>query len=363
MSVKKNNTNSVLAQLLKANPSLIRVLKPGDLVDAVFSARGNRAVYFDLGPWGTGIVYGVELLNAQEILKNLKLGEKVSAKVVESENDQGYVELSLAGAEKQKSWQFIKDLQEKGEIFPVKIIGANTGGLLAKVNEVKAFIPISQLSSDHYPKVEDGNREKIVVELQKLVGEELKVKVSDFNPRNNKLILSEREVLEENVKELLAKYKVGDLVEGIISGVADFGAFMRFADNPKIEGLIHISELDHRLIGNPKEVLNLNDAVKAKIIDIKDGRVSLSLKALKPDPWQEAEKFFQAGQEISGTVAHFNPFGAVVSLDHSLQGLIHVSEFGSIEEMKKQLEVGKPHDFKVDSVKPAEKRIILKLKK
>ena len=195
MSVKKNNTNSVLAKLLKVNPSLIRVLKPGDLVDAVFSARGHRAVYFDLGPWGTGIVYGVELLNAQEILKNLKLGEKVSAKVVESENDQGYVELSLAGAEKQKSWQFIKDLQEKGEIFVVKIIGANTGGLLAKVNEVKAFIPISQLSGDHYPKIEDGNREKIVAELQKLVGQELKVKVSDFNPRNNKLILSEREVL------------------------------------------------------------------------------------------------------------------------------------------------------------------------
>lgn len=332
-------------------------------MEAIFTQRGNRAVYFDLGPWGTGIVYGVELMNAQDILKNLKIGDKISAKIVDPENERGYVELSLAGAERQKTWQQIKDLQDKGEIFSVKIIGINSGGLLTKVGEAKAFIPISQLAGDHYPRVEDGSKEKIMAELQKLVNQELKVKISDFNPRNNKLILSEREVLGENIKELLAKYNIGDVVDGIISGVADFGAFFRFADNPKIEGLIHISELDHRLIGNPKEVVNLNDAVKAKIIEIKDGRVSLSLRALKADPWLEAEKFFQAGQEVSGTVAHFTPFGAVLNLSHSLQGLLHVSEFGSVEEMKKQLEVGKEYVFNIDSVRPAEKRIILKLKK
>ena len=356
-----NNKNSqILTQFLKSNPNLIKVLKAGDLVDAILAAKSYKAVYFDLGSAGTGVVYGVELLNAQDIVKNLKIGEKISAKVIDLENDQGYVELSLAGAEKQKSWQALKDLQARGEIIPVKIVGANTGGLLTKIKEVNGFIPISQLAGDHYPKVDDGDRAKILEALQKLVGQELKVKISDLNISRNKLILSEREVTEENVKELLAQYKAGDVVEGIISGTADFGAFMRFADNPKIEGLIHISELDHRLIENPKEVVKLNDAVKAKIMEIKDGRVSIALKALKPDPWQQAEQFYQAGQEVSGTVAHFNPFGAVINLDHSLQGLLHVSEFGGVEEMKKQLEVGKAYDFKIELVKATEKRIILK---
>ena len=198
--------------------------------------------------------------------------------------------------------------------------------------------------------------------LKQFVGAEFQVKILDFNPRGKRLIVSERESVSENVKESLAKYAAGDVISGVISGIADFGAFVRFADHPEIEGLIHISELDHTLIENPKDIVKLHDEVKAKIIDIKDGKVTLSLKALKPDPWAMLETKYAVGQEVKGTVTRFNPFGAFVALG-DVQGLIHVSEFGSVEEMQKQLQIGASYTFKIDVLKPKEKRVILKLVK
>jgi len=356
-------TDSVLSQLMKSSPDLGVMLKEGDLANGTFLKRTPRAVYFDLGRFGTGVVYGAELLNAKEVLKGLKEGDPISAKVVDAENEDGYVELSLAGAEKQRSWQKIKELHEKGEELRIKISGANSGGLMAEVEGLKAFLPVSQLANEHYPRVDDGDKSKILEELKKLVGQELAVKILDFNLRNDKLILSERETTVKNVKEKLEKYKVGEVINGIISGVADFGAFLKFADDPEIEGLVHISELDHRLIENPKDVAKVNDVVQAKILEIKDGRVTLSLKALKADPWEKAGERYQAGTEIQGTVLRFNPFGAFVALDPEIQGLIHVSEFGGVEEMKAKLKEGATYTFHIESVKPQEKRITLKLKK
>lgn len=354
--------DSAVAQIAKISPDLFSLLKEGDLISVKLLRRTPKAVYFDLGKFGTGVVYGTELYNAKEVLKNLKEGGEVSAKIIDLENEDGYAELSLAEVGKQKSWQFLKELRERGDEVRVKIIGANSGGLIAELEGIKTFLPVSQLSNEHYPRVDDGNRTKILEELKKFVDQELVVKILDVNPRTDKLIISEREITDQSVKEALNVYKPGDVIDGIISGVADFGAFMRFADNPKIEGLIHISELDHRLIGNPKEIVKVDDAVKAKIVDIKDGRVTLSLKALKEDPWQKAEEKYKAGQEIKGTVLKFNPFGAFIGLDADLQGLIHVSLFGSVEEMEKQLIIGKSYSFVIDSIKSQEKRIILKLK-
>jgi ribosomal protein S1 len=165
------------------------------------------------------------------------------------------------------------------------------------------------------------------------------------------------------MKAALDKYEVGQTVPGVVSGIADFGIFVKFVDNPEVEGLVHISEIDHRIIDSPKESVKLNENVQVKIIDIKEGRVFLSLKALKSDPWLEAGGLFKEDQEVKGTVYKFNPFGAIIDLEGGIQGLIHVSEFGGIDEMKKEIEVGGEHTFVVGAVKPDEKRLILKLKK
>ncbi len=359
-TIKK--THSPLVNLIKGISSSV-ILKQGDLVEGILIEKAQKAAYFDLGPVGSGIVYGIEFSNANSILKGLNPGDTISGKVVDAENEEGYIELSLAEAGIQKTWEEIKELAEKGEIITVTISGANSGGLLTEISGLRAFLPVSQLSADHYPRVDDGDRGKILDELKKLIGTELKVKVIDLKPRAAKLIVSEREIVGENMKELLGQYKAGEVVDGIISGVADFGAFMKFANQPQIEGLIHISELDHRLIENPKEIVKIGDAIKAQILEIKEGRVFLSLKALKPDPWLRVPEKYKAGDEIMGKVTRFNPFGAFIALDPEIQGLIHVSEFGSIEEMKNQIELGGSYAFKIDLIKAAEKRIILKLKK
>ncbi|MCL4405432.1 MAG: S1 RNA-binding domain-containing protein [Patescibacteria group bacterium] len=352
---------SALASRLKDSPDLMPILKTGDLVGVKLMEKTGRTAYFEIPRIGTGMIYGVELLNAKDVLKRLSPGDTVSARVVDPENDQGYVELSLAEAGKQRAWQEIQDLQDKDEPLKVKITDANAGGLITELSGITAFIPASQLSNDHYPKETEGDRNKMIGALKKFVDQELTVKILNINPRSNKLILSEREVENINIKELLAKYKPGDVISGIISGVASFGAFLHFADEPLIEGLIHISELDHRLIDNPKEVVKVGDLVQAKIVDIKDGRVSLSLKALKSDPWEKVEEKYKAGDVVDGRVHRFNAFGAFIELDPSIVGLIHVSEFGSIEELRHQLEEGKTYKFVIESVRPKDKRIVLKL--
>jgi small subunit ribosomal protein S1 len=355
--------NHPLTKILKANPQLVITLKEGDTVDAYLLAKDGKRAYFDLSGKGTGVIYGMEFVNAREIIKNLGKDGKATATVTNAENEQGFAEISLVRALWQQNWQEVKRLKEEGESCVVKITAANTGGLITELNSIKAFIPVSQLSTENYPHVEDGNKNKIFEELKKFVGKDMEVRVLDFNPKTEKLILSEREVTGESVRKSLANYKEGDVVEVMVSGVADFGVFVRFVDDPNIEGLVHISEIDHKLIDSPKEVVKVNDSLKAKIIEIKDGKVSLSFKALKPNPWDEAEKHFALNQDVEGTVTKFNPFGALVALGHDLQGLIHISEFENQEKMRQELEAGKSYTFVISQLKPSEKRIILKLKK
>lgn len=224
-----------------------------------------------------------------------------------------------------------------------------------------AFIPVSQLGNEHYPKVED--KTDIGKALQLLVGQELTVKIIDANPRTNKLILSEREAQEISAKELVKNYTIGQIIEGIVSGVADFGVFVRFTDNPSLEGLIHVSELAHRMVENPKEVVKIDDAIKAQIIEIKDGKISLSLKTLQPNPWDKAAEYYKEGGIVRGIVYSTNPFGAIINLAHDLQGQLRVTDFGGIEEMKQNVTLGKEYEFKIEAVNPEEKRIVLTLKK
>jgi len=361
-AVTKKKADSVLSQLVKTEAGIVNN-KPADFVEATLLRKGQKVAYFDLGNFGTGVLYGVEFVNASSAIKHLKVGDTVSAKVIELETPEGFIEVSLAEAGKQKVWEEVRELKDAENTVKVTISGANSGGLLTEINGIKAFLPVSQLANENYPRVPDGDKEKILSELQKFVGQTLTVKIINSNQVMNKLIVSEREVADEGVKKILDKYKVDDIVTGEISGVASFGAFVKFADEPSIEGLIHISEIDHRLIENPKDAVTVGEKVKAKIVEIKDGRVSLSLKALKPNPWDGVAKKYKEGQKIEGTITRFNPFGAFVSLDPEIQGLIHVTEFGGIEEMKEKVALDKSYEFIIDSIKPEEKRIILKLAK
>ncbi len=354
----KSENNNLMESLLKQYSPV--ALKPGDVVEGKVITQEQNRLYIDLGNLRTGLVYGREFLIAKSIIKELNPGDQISAKVVEPENQDGFVELSLAQAGIDNNWQKIIELFEKKTKIKVKIDEANRGGLMATVERQKAFLPVSQLTSEHYPRVEEANKDKILSELNKFVGTEMEVRVINADPSQGKLIISEKAAQDEILSQVISKYSVGDIVEGEISGVTDFGAFMKFKqDDVPLEGLIHISELDWQLIEDPRDVIKVGEKVKAKIIAIENGRFSLSLKALKTDSWEGIEGKYKKGDVVSGTLMKFNSFGAFIRLDENIHGLCHISEFGSEKEMKKIIEPEKTYKFKIMSLEPKEHRMSL----
>jgi len=335
-------------------------LRVGDIIEGTVIGRGRSSIFLDLDPQGTGIIFGKEFYDSREELKSLEKGDKVFAKVTDMENEKGYIELSMSDASKELAWDKLKEKKDGSELLTVKITGANKGGLMGKVAGVAAFLPVSQLEASHYPRVEDGDFSKILKELQKFVGKEMEVKIFDLSQKENKLILSEKIKGKEKMKEVLGKYKVGDVVDGEITAVTDFGAFMKFGEDG-LEGLIHISELDWQLIENPTKIVKTGQKVTAKIIEISNNRVSLSLKALKKDPWIEIEKEHKKGDKVKGEIVKINPFGAFIQITSEIRGLCHVSEFGTREKMTEALKEGKSYNFEILEIKPAEHRISLKL--
>jgi small subunit ribosomal protein S1 len=336
----------------------IKPPKIGDIIRGKIIGRGRASVFLDLGICGTGIIFGREFYEARNKLKNLETGSEVFAKVVDLENEDGYIELSLTKAGEEIAWEELARKKESDETVKVRITGANKGGLLTEVSGIPAFLPVSQLSPANYPKIEGGDAQKILKSLQKFVGQEMELKIFDFDRREEKLILSEKAKENKRIREILEKYKTGDIVEGEITGVVDFGAFMKFDE---LEGLIHISELDWQLIEDPSEIIKVGQKVKAKIIDISDGKVSLSLKALKKDPWENIEEKHKKGDIVKGEVVKFNPFGAFVKISDEIQGLCHVSEFGSDKKMEEVLRIKGKYDFQILSIDSSEHRMSLKL--
>lgn len=344
--------------------------KIGEIVEGKVIGKGRAAVYFDLGNWRTGVIYGREFFEAKNELKHLKPGDSIFAKIVDMENEDGYIELSLTRAGKELAWETLKQKKDKNETITVKILGANKGGLLADVMGIPAFLPVSQLSPENYPKVEGGDNQKILKALQKFISQELEVKIFDLEPSEEKLILSEKAKDTEKIRELLKGYKVGDVVEGEITGVVDFGAFVKFSLPAEegsrlnsLEGLIHISELDWQLISNPAEIVKVGEKVKAKIIDIANDKISLSLKALKKDPWEGIEEKYKKGDNVKGKVVKFNSFGAFVQLsdDPKIQGLCHISEFNADQRMEDSMALNQEYKFQILSIEPKDHRMSLKM--
>ncbi len=399
-----------MKKLLDQN-EFLKPLRVGDIIRGSVVGSGRSSLFIDLGIQGTGIVYGKEFYESKERIRDLKTGDELFTKILDLENEDGYIELSIKEANKELSLVELKTQKEKGETITVKVLGANKGGLLAKVSGLPAFLPVSQLTVEHYPRVEKADKNKILQELHKFVGKELKVKIFDLDFKEKKLILSEKARDSEKIKKVLKNYKVGDIVEGEITGIVNFGVFLKFPLLPKterdknlspdlpsnlstdlssvaslgkakekalekeealskkgvspketLEGLIHISELDWQLVDNPSKIVSLGQKAKAKIIEITDDRVSLSLKALKKDPWEGIDEKYKKGDIIKGKVGKFNPFGAFIEIKPSqIQGLVHISEFVSQKNMEELLRIGQDYDFEILQIEPREHKMILKL--
>jgi small subunit ribosomal protein S1 len=360
-----------MKDLLEKN-NLIKPARVGDIMEGKVINRGKSSLFLDLSPVGTGIIFGREFLESKNKIRGLKPGDTIFAKVIDLENEEGFIELSVKGAAAEITWDMLSQKKEKGELIRVKILGANKGGLLAEISGISAFLPVSQLDSEHYPKVEGGDPQKIQLELQKFIGQELEVKIFDLKSGTQEIILSEKAKKADKIKEILKKYKIGDVVDGEITGLTGFGAFVKFSaasseeaslapsGREELEGLIHISELDWKIIEDPSEVVKVGQIVKAKIIDVVGDKVSLSLKALKEDPWLKIEEKYKKGDIADGKITKFNPFGVFVQLSPEIQGLCHISEFGSQIKMQEKVEIGKKYKFEILLIDPKEHKMGLK---
>jgi small subunit ribosomal protein S1 len=359
--VSAQATSAETMQDLLSSGVEIKVLKAGDMVEGTLISVGKNEVYVDLEGYGIGVVRGRELYDDEATLSSLRPGDKIFVSVVEPENKEGIVELSLRQAGQERVWQTLKSKLESKEVVSTKILEANKGGLMVEINNVIGFLPVSQLSLEHYPRVEDGDKNKILSVLQSYVGQHFNVQIITADSAEEKLIVSEKAVFEKEMENKLGELKIGQTVEGTITGVVDFGAFVKFGE---LEGLVHISELAWQRIENPKDIVKVGQRVQAKIISIDKGRVSLSIKQLQQDPWLEAVKKYQIGQKVTGKVTKIMPFGVFVELDKDIQGLAHIMELSheAIKNAEEVLKIGEEKEFKIISIEPAEHRLGLSLK-
>lgn len=339
----------------------INVLKVGDMVPGKILTVGKNEVYVDIEGYGIGVVRGRELYDDEATLSSLTPGSEVYASVVEVENKEGNIELSFRQAGQERVWQTLLEKMQSKEVVRTKILEANKGGLMVEINNVIGFLPVSQLATEHYPRVEDGDKNKILSVLNQYVGTMFDVQIITADQQEEKLIVSEKAVFEKDLQDKISKLKIGDIITGTVSGIVDFGVFVKFGE---LEGLVHISELAWQRIEHPKDIVRVGQEVKCIVIGLDKGRISLSIKQLEKDPWQDNVKKYQIGQVVKGRVAKIMPFGVFVELDDQIQGLAHLMEL-STEEVKNPedlMKVGDEKEFKIISIEPQEHRLGLSIK-
>lgn len=360
MPPKKSSASSTSFADLLSQTAPVNV-HAGEVIEATVITKSKSELWVDIAGLSTGYIPAQEVGERAAVIHDITVGDRIYASVLVPENDEGYTILSIKRAARDRIWVDLAAKHETKESLEAKVTEANAGGLLLSVEGVKGFLPVSQLAPEHYPRVAGGDRDLILDKLSRFIGEILTVQVLDLNQIENKLILSEKLARSQETEASLSKYKIGDVVDGKITGVVDFGGFVAFEG---LEGLIHISEIDWNRVNDPRDHLKVGDEVKAKIISIEGSKVSLSIKRLKDDPWVAASKGFSEGDVVEGTVTRVTPFGAFVELARDVSGLVHVSELAEehIENPLDVINVGDTKKFQILSIEPDAHRIALSIK-
>lgn len=357
--VEKNSKKQDFKALLQTY--FVDIPKEGDVVKGKVISVDKGEIHIDIEGMTTGVVRGRELFAESREYANLKVGSDVEATVLDLENENGEMELSFRIAGFRKAWDSMKQFMKDGLTIKAKVLSANKGGLMMQVDALNGFMPVSQLNPDHYPRVAGGDKNRILDKLRELINKDLDVKVIDVDEKEEKLIVSERAVWEDSQRAVLESYKMGDIVEGEISALTAFGAFIKFGDG--LEGLVHISEIAWQRIDHPKDILKVGDKVKAQIIQLDHSKIYLSIKRLVDDPWKKVKDKYKEGDKVMGKIIKIEPFGLMISLDKDIHGLAHVSELSDepLANLNDKFKIGEELEFEVMSVEPAEHRLGLKL--
>lgn len=351
-------TKALTMDDLLAQESSVKQLTTGETITGTVLTVKKHEVLIDLGAQGVGLVPRREV----GFGRTLTAGDEVTASIVDSELDNGYSLLSLRKAAKDRGWEEVIAKAEAAEIIDVTPYDANRGGLLVEYEGVRGFLPVSQLSAEHYPRVGSSDKDEILQRLNVLIGKEMKVRILDADRRANKLIFSEKEAIKDGLAERFASLKVGDTVKGVATGVVDFGVFVNVEG---IEGLVHISEISWERVNNPGDYVKVGDSLEAKIISIDKDRLSLSMKQLKKDPWLDEVEAMKPGTKVDGTVTRITPFGAFVQLSPAVEALVHISEMGAGSDVdpEKVFTLNERKEFTILEVDRDNRKISLSLKK
>ncbi len=335
----------------------VEQLKAGDVVEGVVNSVRKHEIWIDLGARGVGVVMRREIGRGQQIEE----GQTVVTSVVDPEMDEGYALLSMRRAAKDRGWDELQRLFESQDIIEISPYDANRGGLLVEMEGIRGFLPVSQLAAGHYPRVSGADKDEILQKLNQLISQVLRVRILDVSRKDNKLIFSEKEAVKDDMHARFSELKVGDEVEGVVTGVIDFGAFVNVDG---IEGLVHISEISWERVEDPREYVKTGQTIKAKIIAIDKDRLSLSLKQMSEDPWLNEVKAFKKGDVVEGKVTRITPFGAFVQLSPAVEALVHVSEMSNEDgvDPEKIFQLNEKKKFKVLDIDTEGRKIALSLK-
>lgn len=355
----KTSNNDNLQKLLEKD--YIKTPQVGDVVKGIIISASKAEVKLDIDGILIGVVRGPELYQEADEYAHLKPGDEIEATVIEAENENGELELSFKYTGQQKAWSQLVDAFENQKIIKVKSTYANKGGLVACYCQIQGFLPVSHLAPENYPRVSEGDKNKILEKLKLLVGKEFKVKITALD-KDDRIVFSEREAWKIKKQGIMDEYNVGSIVDGVISAVTHFGVFVSFGEN--LEGLIHVSELSWEHIDNPVNVYKKGDKIKAEITSMEGFKIFLSAKKLIQDPWKNIEDKYKPGKIVEGSILKIHPFGLIVKLSNTIYGLAHFNDLNlesEQQQIKKIFKINDKHKFEIISIEPKEHRLALKL--
>jgi len=343
-------------------------VKKGDILEGTIVVTTPTEIMVDLGLKTEGVVSAKELERMdKEMIERLKVGEKVLAFVLNPENKNGHVVLSLTRAMEEQDWRQAESLRASGEVYQGKVDGYNKGGLIVRFGRVRGFVPESQVNRDRRSRAAGTDPQE---KWGSMRGEDIAVKVMEVDRSRNRLILSEREaaphVREQRKERLMDELQVGDVRTGRVKSLADFGAFV---DVGGADGLVHLTELSWKHVTHPREVLKVGQEVEVEVISVDRDRkrIGLSIRKREEDPWMAIARQYQIGQLVQGTITKLTKFGAFARLvdNPEIEGLIHISEIAPqrVNHPKDVVKEGDVLTLRVVKIDPEQRRLGLSLKK
>ncbi|CAN5784297.1 hypothetical protein BH23CHL5_BH23CHL5_16910 [soil metagenome] len=341
-----------------------RMLKYGDVMDGVIMRVDRDEILVDIGSKSEGVVPSKEFSSLTTAEKQaLAIGETVLVFVVQPENQEGHPTVSIDRARQEKSWRRLQEIHDENDVIDAEVINYNKGGLLVNLDGVRGFVPASQVTG-----IRGSDELGKQAEMAKLIGTSLPLKVIEINRHRNRLILSERQAMQEKRDEmkdqLIKELKEGEVRRGRVSSICDFGAFV---DIGGADGLVHLSELSWSRVRHPSEILKIGEEADVYVLGInpQEKKIALSIKRTQAEPWSRVANAYDVGQLVRGTVTQLANFGAFARIEDGIEGLIHVSELTDerIAHPKQVVDEGQDLILRIIRIDPERRRMGLSLRR